>query len=568
MTPVGIHSVGKGLALAGALLLLAATPARAEPPKARQTETDRAAAALAAKIDERFAKRWKDREVQPAPPADDAEFLRRVYLDLAGRIPSAGEARRFLDDTSPDKRRRLVDDLLNGPAFVTHWVNVWRALLLPEFRTLDVNGQARFFEGGGYSFEAWLRKQLEEGVGYDRMVRELLTAPVDGLVAAGTDTFAPRTAQPSAVTFYNLKKVQPENLAASTARLFLGVRLECAQCHNHPFAKWKQEQFWSQAAFFAGLEAPGDKDRPRPFRDNPDKRDITMPGAGKVVPARFLDGGEPKWQDQVSSRRTLADWVTAPNNPYFPRAAANRLWAYFLGTGLIEPVDEMVGDMAQNNDPGGLLDELAGALVAHDFDLKFLMRAITASKVYQLTSARTHASQDDPRLFGRMTARGLTGEQLFDSYALATGYRPRPLVTVIPSLPNVAPPGVPPRDMFREQFLSTFANQSDRAADSQTSIQQALALMNGAAAGGLARSRTVTALADFPLMTTAERVEALYLATLSRKPRPGELERFVKYVDRGGALADGKEPQEKDKTAALADVLWVLLNSAEFKVNH
>src|SRR5262249_20555124 len=155
----------------------------------------------------------------------------------------------------------------------------------------------------------------------------------------------------------------PEDLAASTARLFLGVRIECAQCHDHPFARWKREQFWSQAAFFAGLEAPGDPRQPRPFRDNPGKREITIPGVEKVTAARFLDGAAREWQGQVSSRQALADWITSANNPYFARAAANRLWAYFLGTGLVEPVDEMVGDAAQDNDPGGLLDELAKALV-------------------------------------------------------------------------------------------------------------------------------------------------------------------------------------------------------------
>src|SRR5262249_16180344 len=151
-----------------------------------------------------------------------------------------------------------------------------------------------------------------------------------------------------------------------------------------------------------------------------------IPGIEKVTAARFLDGSAPKWQDQVSSRQTLADWGTAPSNPYFARAAANRLWAYFLGPGLVEPGDGVGGDGTQNNDPGGLLYELAKALGGHDLDLKFLMRAITASRVYQLTSARTHPSQDDPRLFGRMAIRGLTAEQLFDSLALATGYRPRP----------------------------------------------------------------------------------------------------------------------------------------------
>jgi hypothetical protein len=563
-----IPPVGKGLALAGLLLLLLGAPARAEPAKPNRAETSRAAQALAATIDEHMTRRWKDNHLQPAPPADDAEFLRRVYLDLAGRIPSAGEARRFLDDKKPDKRQQLVEDLLGGPAHVTHWVHVWRTLLLPELKTIE-EGPASFFGRGGYAFEAWLRKQLEEDAGYDRVVRELLTAPVESLTAAGTDVFGPVGTAPSPMPFYLYKKAQPENLAGSTARLFLGVRIECAQCHDHPFGKWKREQFWGQAAFFAGLEAPGDPRQPRPLRDNPDKREISVPGTDKVVPARFLDGTAPKWQDKISARQALADWITAPNNPYFARAAANRLWAYFLGTGLKEPVDEMVGDTAQDNDPTGLLNELATALVAHDFDMKFLMRAITASKVYQLASARVPGQEDNPREFTHVAVRGLTAEQLFDSLALATGYRERPPAPdVIGVFPAVAPAGVPPSDPFREQFLARLANPAEKATESQTSIQQALALMNGAAVAGAhspARSRTVTALVDLPLLSTADRVETLYLATLSRKPRPAELERMVKYVDQGGAREDGKDPPQ---VRALGDVLWVLLNCAEFKVNH
>jgi Protein of unknown function (DUF1549)/Protein of unknown function (DUF1553) len=555
MTDPGIATVGKRLALAGALLLLAGTPGRTEPAKPTKAESARAAQALAAKIDEHMAKHWKDNQVQPAPAADDAEFLRRAYLDLIGRIPSAGEARRFLDDQAPAKRQRLIDDLLNSPRYTTHWVNYWEAMFLPERKNLD-EGKVNAFFGGGRAFQAWLRQQLDENAGYDKMARELLMAPIDPLIKAGNDVFLTRPSipytfvEPGPQAFYAAKEAKPENLAAGTARYFLGIRLECAQCHDHPFAKWKREQFWNQAAFFAGLEAPGKG--VRPFRDNPSVKTIAISGGDKVVPARFLDGSEPKWQDKVGGRQTLADWVTSPKNPYFARAISNRLWAYFVGTGLIEPVDEMVGSEAQDNDPGGVLDELARALVEHDFDLKFLMRAITATKVYQLTSARTHPSQDDPRLFARMTIRGLTAEQLFDSLAEAIGYR---LPQQKPVYPNSIGPPEP-----RERFLATFANRSEKPVETQTSIPQALALMNGgfvADATTLRRSRALAALLDLPLVDTAGRVEALYLATLSRQPRPNELKRMVQFIEQASAERE-----------AFADVFWVLLNSAEFKLNH
>jgi hypothetical protein len=560
MTHPGIPTVGLGLALAG-VLLLAGTPARAEPAKPSREDTVRAARALAAKIDERMAQRWKDNKVQPAPLADDAEFLRRVYLDLAGRIPSAGEARRFLDDPNPRKRQQLIEKLLDGPAYVNHWANVWRPLLLPELKTVtDI--QAWSLRTNNPSFETWLRTQLELEVPYDKMAREVLTTPIDGLVSAGGEVFMPflpPTTRPSPLAFYAGKKVKPEVLAASTARLFLGVRIECAQCHDHPFAQWKREQFWNLTAFFAGLEAPGDQGQARPFRENPAVKKIAIPETEKVAVVRFLDGGVPRPEDELSPRRTLANWITSPDNPYFARAVANRLWVYFLGTGLIEPVDEMVGENTQNNDPGGLLDELAKALVAHDFDLKFLMRAILASRVYQLSSARTHPSQDDPRLFGRMALRGLTADQLFDSLALATGYCGTP---VEPGYFGRLERG------SQREFLARFAEQGEKPTEAQRSIQQALALMNGsymASATSLTRSRTLAALTDFPLMTTAERIEALYLATLSRRPRPAELERMVKYVRQ-----HGEESSDRDNASAraLTDVFWMLLECAEFNVNH
>jgi hypothetical protein len=219
---------------------------------------------------------------------------------------------------------------------------------------------------------------------------------------------------------------------------------------------------------------------------------------------------------------------------------------------LIEPVDEMVGKEVQNNDPGGVLDELAQAFVAHNFDLKFLIRAITATRAYQLTSARTHASQGNPQLFACMSVRGLTAEQVFDSLAEAIGYRLPQQKTVFVN--TLRPPDA------RERFLTIFANRSEKAIATQSSIPQALAMMNGEFVSGatsLSRSRTLAALLDAPFLDTAGRVETLFLATLSRPPRPNELKRIIQFIDQAGG-----QPE------AFADVFWVLLNSSEFKLNH
>ncbi len=292
-----------------------------------------------------------------------------------------------------------------------------------------------------------------------------------------------------------------------------------------------------------------------------DKRDIAIPGTDKVVPARFLDGAEPKWQPNVSPRVTLAEWITARDNSYFSRAAVNRMWFYFFGTGLIDPVDEMVGTEAVPSHPE-LLDELARGFAANQFDLKYLIRVITASRAYQLTSANTDKDREEPSLFARMAIKGLTPEQLFDSVAQATGFQDGSAADLI---------GLRVANSPRAEFLAKFANQSDKITEAQTSILQALTLMNGrivSEATSLDRSRTLMAVLDSPFMSTAERIETLYLATLSRKPRAKELARLVEFVDNGGAKEGDAKPSPEDYNRALADVLWALLNSVEFSLNH
>jgi hypothetical protein len=510
------------------------------------------AAALAATIDRHLAAAWEANKVQPAPPASDAEFVRRIYLDLAGRIPAVSEARAFLEDTSSDKRRRLVEQLLDGPRYVTHFTNVWRALLLPE--TMN-NLQSSFLAPG---FESWLRAKLQQNTPYDAMVRELLTMPMDGPMR---NVYGQPNGAPTPIAFYLTKEVKPENVAAAVSRLFLGVKLECAQCHNHPFANWKREQFWSFAAFFSGLQRQGNGDFVNAGREIADRRELTIPGTERTVQAVFLDGTEPKWKYNSSPRATLAQWMTRKDNPYFARAAVNRLWGYFFGSGIIDPIDEIAGGDQEASHPE-LLDELARQFVEHNFDLKFLIRAVVTSRAYQLSSLATHKGQEDPRLFARMPLRGLSAEQLFDSIAQATGYR---------EVPNANPRAFFGNPGERGRFLTRFANSSDKPTEVQTSILQALSMMNGqvtAAATDLEHSETLAALLDAPFMDTVERVETISLAVLSRKPTQRELTSLVQYVEKGGSAGDSSTDKDKNYNRALADVFWVLLNSGEFFLNH
>jgi hypothetical protein len=542
--------------LAGlAALLLAGGPASAvAPPRPHRASTSGDVQALAAKIDHLVAKRWDKSRVIPAPQADDAEFLRRAFVDLAGRIPSVAETRAFLRDKRLDKRARLVSDLLGGQRYVGHFTNVWRALLIPEAGN---NFQVKFGQG---SFEGWLKQRIARNTSYDQMVRELIAAPV------GEDRGFPFTnpGDPSPLTFYLAKEFKAENLAASTARVFLGVSVECAQCHNHPFADWTREQFWGFAAFFAGIQSQRQQDIVLPTKEDPYKRELAIPGTTKIAQAKFLDGRDPKWKFKVSARTTLADWLTARDNPFFARATVNRAWAYFFGTGLVEPVDEMVGTSSTPSNPE-LLDLLAREFASSNFDLKFLIRSLTATQAYQRTSGSTDRSQDDPTLFARMPLRGLTAEQLFDSVATATGYRDSG------GGDDLLSAFLGGKRSARTEFLTKFA-LAERPTEAQTSILQALTLMNGkvtAAATSLDRSETLAAVVEAPT-NTADRVEALYLATLTRKPNGKEIDRAARFVQDALKRAKGKDEkaQRLAYRHALADLFWALLNTPEFVLNH
>jgi hypothetical protein len=511
-------------------VLLACTPLSAVSKADRYRGADE----LAARIDQSMNAAWNKAGVTPARPADDAEWLRRVYLDLAGRIPSVTEARTFLADRRSDKRQQLVETLLAGPRYPSWFASVWSGLLLPESKT---NIQFRI---QGPAFERWLRNWLVSDRGYDAMVRELLVA--------SNETAGGRFSANTVGLFYIAKENKPEEVAAAASRLFLGVNLGCAQCHNHPFAEWKREQFWSFAAFFSDLQGRQPQDRGRRPERFP-AGSLKIPGTEKVVKARYLAGKEAVLEGGASPREVLVEWLTSPDNPFFARALVNRLWAQFFGIGLVEPLDEMAGAGHPASHPE-ILEELSRAFVAQKYDLRWLIRAITATKVYQLSSARSHETQDDPRQFARAALRGLTGEQLFDSIAQATGFQ-----EAQPQVRRIAIGGP------REEFVTKFSS-SERPTEAQTSILQALTLMNGrliSTATSARRSETLQAVVDSPFLDVPGKIETLYLATLSRKPTATELSRLKSHVEKVG-------PEGRDD--ALADVFWVLLNSAEFVVNH
>jgi hypothetical protein len=289
-------------------------------------------------------------------------------------------------------------------------------------------------------------------------------------------------------------------------------------------------------------------------------RELILPGTSRAITPKFLDGSAPRWTGDFDARTALGDWVTSKDNPYFARAVANKVWAHLFGIGILEPVDEP----SPENPPSHpeLLDELASQFVAHDYDVKYLLRAIATSRTYQLSSKAVTGGQgapEKPRLFARMALKGLTPEQLFDSIALATGYR-EPQQAQAANDPFVIGMG---ETTPRSQFVARFADPAARKTESNTTILQALLLMNGSftnEATNADRSELLAAVVEAPFLDPKSKVETLYMATLSRPPRADELSNVAGYIEKGGPSGDRKK--------AIADVMWALLNSGEFIVNH
>lgn len=520
---------------------------------AERTPQEKAAAVkrITALIDRHLAEDWAARKITPASPADDAEYIRRVYLDLVGHTPRVSEVRMFLADTAPDKRAQLVERLLTTPAHAIHFAaqarNEWVPNSLADFQ--------KQFQGN--QFEEWLRTQYTTNTPADEMVKRVLTATVNvgqrGRIAFDRNNAADRDSF-TVGNFYQANDVKPENLGAAASRLFLGIKLECAQCHDHPFAPYTRDQFWEFSAFFGEFTplSPVSPSFVGPMPAQFENNRLTIPNTTKTVTAKFFDGETPKWSAR-NPREELAVWLTDAKNPFFAKNLANRTWAHFFGLGIVDPVDEP-GD---NNPPSHpeLLDELGAAFAGAGFDNRVLIQAITATKAYNLSSKQSDSSQADLRRFARMGVRGLTANQIYDSFLAATGHRD-------PSPRNER--FFDPRDSAgRNAFRNLFMVAASKPTEAQTSILQALLMMNGkpiADQTSVANSEILAAVIDAPFLDTDKRIEAVFLAALTRKPTPAEREKYASYVDRGGPTGD--------KQKALADVFWVLLNSTEFLFNH
>ncbi len=565
---------------------------------------------IVAKINGFVKQGWSDSSVTPSERADDGEYARRVSLDIVGHIPAYQRLVQFLNDSSPDKRARLVDELLDDPDYAEQFSTIWGNLLIGRANNRRTNRGV---------LERWIKRQFEKNARYDQFVYDLISAEGN-------------SEQNGAVGF--LAAHLNENAVpatAITARLFLGLQVQCTQCHNHPFNDWKQSQFWGMNAFFRGTRRQGMGNAQRndfDLTDN-DAESIVFfekrSGIMEAITRQFVDGTLVVGESNDSPRKQLAKLVIDPSKPYLGRAAVNRMWAHFLGSGFTRPID----DMGPHNPPSHpeLVDYLAQEFQAAGYDQKRLIRWIAASDAYNLTSrfhsrhdpaplapalrgegqgvrgssARTPTTEetagetatgntaDDPAsgqtpLFSHVYVKPFTAEQLYDSLLVATEAH---------KAGRNFEQSEKQRDEWLGQFVRTFGtDENDEASSFNGTVPQALVMMNGelvrnalsGANGSFLRrvlegtvskpddatdknkSARTSASAPQPKLTgikppktIPQKIEVLYLTALARKPSPAELSALDKAFHNSG---------NRDPILGLQDVFWALLNSNEFIMNH
>jgi hypothetical protein len=514
--------------------LLLAPPVLAAPP---------APAEVTARLDAALEAKWKKLNLTPEAPADDATFLRRVYLDLAGRVPPALKAREFLDDRDPAKRARLVAQLLDSEDFADHWGRTW-AQELTGRRPVKQDAY------DGQVLAAYLKASLAANKPYTRLVTELICA--EGL----NEDSGP-------VNFLLRYDAKPTDLAGAVSKQFLGLTLQCAQCHNHPFAGWKKADFWGTAAYFGRirrLESQGDDGTYVAVLETR-RGELTVPDMSakpdeqgnyptkKVAPR--LPGGAAA-PTAAGRRQALAAWVTADDNPYFARHLVNRVWGQLFGAPLVKNLEQEAED--GDGTHVQVLGLLADDFVAGGHDVKRLVRVIVLSRAYQLSvgggeapAAPADAKVAEARLrkarnLARFPARPLSVDQLYQSVVQATGYRgPEPPADA-PKKEDDDDAGDPAVDQLGGERAHT--------------VQRSLALLNGDFVAKATQAGARSAVAVNGRRAAPAQVEWLFLTTLARRPSAEESAAMLELL-KGGDRAHGLE-----------DVLWVLLNSAEFNTNH
>ena len=501
-------------------------------------------------IDELVYDRLRKVQLLPSELADDDTFVRRIYLDLTGATPSVAQYRRFSEDQRADKRTRLVDELLKSPDFTDLWTGLW--------------AESVRLMGGGYTptatdlkaaeaYYQWIRRQIDKNRPLDKFVYDQIVASGSNLSDGPTNLYT---------MLVHDVRFKPKAFAADFSQLFLGIQIQCAECHNHPFDRWRMDDYYGFVSFFTGItRKPGAEPREFYIFNNRKAAPSRHKVDGRPMPATVL-GGERPAELNLDSRVALARWLTARDNHLFAGNMANRIWARFFHRGLVEPVD----DLRISNPPtnGPLLDELSKRLVAYGFDQRKLIRDICNSRTYQLSARPNDTNKLDDRQFSRARIRRLRADVLLDSIIKVTewdrSFRNFPKGTkAIEFYPRTA--GDTAQPLWFDDFLKTFGRSSRNTicaceTKSEPTLSQTLHMVVGDNINKAIKAGLVPKLLS-KRKTSDEIIEELFIRCLSRKPTDRELAKMKELVS----------DDVKDK-APYEDILWSLLNSTEFSFNH
>lgn len=473
-------------------------------------------------------------QVLPSGVCSDEEFVRRVYLDVVGRLPTIPEAQTFLADKRADRRTLLIDALLEHPDFADFWSLKWADLL--RVRKTKVS------EPGVHKFHRWIEQAVRDNMPYDEFARRLVTASGSTL------------ANPAA-NFYRTA-ADVNDCTETASQLFLGVRMQCAKCHNHPFERWTQDNYYGVAAFFTRVQRKKTSDENDLVVWSARSGEISQPRTGKTMKPWAPLKGDVDLPGEEDRRVAFADWLTSPDNPFFAKVEVNRLWGHLMGRGIVEPVD----DFRESNPPShpALLDALAKEFVTHGFDRKHIIRTILNSRTYQLSSRRNEFNKDDVKYFSHSRTRMLSAEQLLDAICQVTAVPEK-----FPGLPAGTRAVALPSPDVDNYFLKVFGQPARETAcacerSGESNLSQALQMINGPLVHAKIRdaknrARTLKAEGKTPV----DIVKELYMAAFCRQPSDPELKAAVDHISRSGDVERGME-----------DVCWAILNTNEFLFQH
>lgn len=489
-------------------------------------------------IDQFTSRKWHSLGLVPSAPSSDGQFLRRLHLDLCGKLPNPELAKQFAADTDPGKRDRLIDQLLASPEYASFMALKWSAIL----QNKRIGKEE--FAPGTHAMSAWLKDAMHRDMPYDQFVRTILTAE-------GT----PETCPP--VVWFRVVRTNEENVD-NIAQLFLGTRIQCARCHHHPFEKWGQEDYFALAAFFARVGRktydtfPNGQANEAVFVAR--TGEVKHPRTGKVIPAHGLDAAPVEIPPGSDPRQKLAEWLTAPSNPFFARALVNRLWGHFFSRGLVEPID----DMRVTNPPVNpeLLDALAADFIRSGFRLQHVVRTICRSATYQLSSEPTPANLPDKQNFARYYPKRLPAEVLLDSVDWTTA---APTSFGFPSEMRAVDL---PDEQVASYFLDIFGRPNRTSScecerNGEANLSQALHLLNSSEVHAklIADTGRAALLAKDP-RPDADKIRELFLIFFTRQPTAIELQTALEHVTK-----------KADKKEAYQNIIWALLNTKEFQFN-